>query len=435
MSTASAGDAYAAFLGRMQAAMSRGVTLGLDRVEEALRRLGSPELRVPAVQIAGTNGKGSTAAAAEAILRAGGVKTGLFTSPHLLRFTERIRVEGREVAGARLAALEPRVAATGVPLTYFEIATILAFLIFAEEGVEVAVMETGLGGRLDAVTTCRPVATAITNIARDHTALLGDTLPEIAREKAGIIKAGIPLAVGRVTAEVAAVLSEEARRRGAPVAFFGRDFGFPGGVAADAFTLRGPHQESNGAVAVWLATQAAASLGRRLELADVREGLGATVWPGRLERIGDVWLDCAHNADGAAALAAAVGSLAPHDAPTVLVTSIVADKDAAAMGAIFSRVFRAAVLTRSSSPRALPAHDLLEQWTGLGFANLSVRPDLRAALAEAQGRAAGHPVAVAGSIFLVGDMRAALLGEDRDPVPTGDPAAASHLDVGPGPSS
>ena len=426
MSPEGASGAYAAFLGRMQAAMTRGVTLGLDRVEEALRRLGGPHLRVPAVQIAGTNGKGSTAAGTDAILRAAGLKTGLFTSPHLLRFTERIRVAGREVEGGRLAALEPRIAATGVPLTYFEIATLLAFLIFAEDGVDVGVMETGLGGRLDAVTTCRPVATAITNIARDHTALLGETLPAIAREKAGIIKPGVPLAVGRVTAEVAGVLAEEARLRGAPVAFFGRDFTFPADVDAAGFALRGPHQESNAALAVWLATRAAGSLGRSLDLRDVKEGLAATVWPGRLERIEDVWLDCAHNADGASALVAALGRLPAAHAPAVLVTSIVADKDVAAMGQIFSRAFPSAVLTRSSSPRALPPEELLRLWTGVGFGDLCARPDLAAALAEARRRAAGRPVAVAGSIFLVGDARAALLDENRDPVPTGDPAATSQ---------
>ena len=148
-----------------------GVELGLERVRLALARLGDPQRRFAAVQVAGTNGKGSTAAMTEAVLRAAGLRTGLYSSPHLARFTERIRVDGREVDGDRLAALDRRVAATEVPLTYFEVATALAFLAMAEAGVEVAVLETGLGGRLDAVTTCEPCATAITSIGLDHTEL------------------------------------------------------------------------------------------------------------------------------------------------------------------------------------------------------------------------------------------------------------------------
>src|SRR6185369_11399482 len=137
----------------------------------------------------------------EAVLRAAGLRTGLYSSPHLSRFTERIRIAGREVEGDRLAALDRLVVATEVPLTYFEVATALAFLAMAEAGVEVAVLETGLGGRLDAVTTCVPCATAITSIGLDHTDYLGDTLAAIAREKAGILKPGVPCFVGRLPPE------------------------------------------------------------------------------------------------------------------------------------------------------------------------------------------------------------------------------------------
>lgn len=403
--------------------MTRGVTLGLDRVEEALARLGHPQARLPAIQIAGTNGKGSTAAATEAILRRAGFRTGLFTSPHLVRFTERIRVAGNEVAGERLAAWEPRIAATGIPLTYFEIATLLAFLAFTEEQVEIAVMETGLGGRLDAVTTCQAIATAITNIALDHTAILGTTLAAIAHEKAGIIKPGVPLSVGRVPPEAEMVLRAEARQRGAPVAWFGEDFQLPPGVEEGTLALRGPHQVSNAAVAARLAEQAANALGRPLSAEVVAEGLASTVWPGRFERIGDVWLDCAHNADGAAALLDAFASVAPSERPTALVTSVVTDKDVDALGALFAKAFSTIVVTRSSSPRAMPPEALAARWRGQGSAAILVEPEPMAALARARRETQAETVAVAGSIFLVGDVRAALLGEERDPVPTGDPAA------------
>ena len=199
-------------------ARALGVELGLERVRRALTALGEPQRRFAAVQIAGTNGKGSTAAMTEAILRAAGWRTGLFTSPHLSRFTERIRVGGVEVDGDRLAALDRRVAATGVPLTYFEVATALAFLLMAEEQVDVAVLETGLGGRLDAVTACEPLATAITSIGLDHTDYLGDTLAEIAREKAGIIKPGVDAAAARCPGPVGRHREGSDRHLGAAVA-------------------------------------------------------------------------------------------------------------------------------------------------------------------------------------------------------------------------
>jgi dihydrofolate synthase/folylpolyglutamate synthase len=174
------GEPYRRFLARLQSVRGQGVSLGLDRVRWALDCLGAPHRRVPALHIAGTNGKGSAAAIAESILRKGGMRTGLFTSPHLVRFTERIRIDGVEVEGDHLATLDEAVAETAVPLTYFEIATVLAFLAFAEARVEVAVMETGLGGRLDATSACQPLACAITSIALDHEAILGDSLEKIA---------------------------------------------------------------------------------------------------------------------------------------------------------------------------------------------------------------------------------------------------------------
>ena len=206
---------YPELLARLAgAAQSLGVDMGLGRVRTALERLGDPQKRFAAVQIAGTNGKGSTAAMTEAILRAADLRTGLYTSPHLARFTERIRVAGREVDSERLAALDARVVATGVPLTYFEIATVLGFLVFAEEAVDAAVLETGLGGRLDAVTTAEPLATAITSIGIDHTAYLGTTLAAIAREKAGILKPNVPCFLGRLPEEAHREISVAPRRSG-----------------------------------------------------------------------------------------------------------------------------------------------------------------------------------------------------------------------------
>ncbi len=277
--------------------------MGLGRVRTALERLGDPQKRFAAVQIAGTNGKGSTAAMTEAILRGAGLRTGLYTSPHLARFTERIRVAGREVDGERLAALDARVVATGVPLTYFEIATVLGFLVFAEEAVDAAVLETGLGGRLDAVTAAEPLCTAITSIGIDHTAYLGTTLAQIAREKAGILKPNVPCLLGRLPEEAHREIARRAAEVGAPLRHLGADFSPPPGPLG----LGGPHQRDNAAIATALARAVAARLGRPLDDATVAEALAGTSWPGRLERVGtDLLLDCAHNAEGARALAAAL---------------------------------------------------------------------------------------------------------------------------------
>ncbi len=413
---------YVDLLARLAgAAQSLGVDMGLGRVRTAMERLGDPQKRFAAVQIAGTNGKGSTAAMAEAILRAAGLRTGLYTSPHLARFTERIRVAGREVDGDRLAALDARVVATGVPLTYFEIATALAFLTFAEERVDVAVLETGLGGRLDAVTVAEPLATAITSIGLDHTAYLGGTLAEIAREKAGILKPNVPCFLGRLPAEAEREIARRAAEVGAPLRYLGRDFSPPRG----ALGLSGPHQRDNAAIAVALARAVAAHAGypgRPLDDALVAGALAHTSWPGRLERVGnDLVFDCAHNADGARALAAALPEMAA-GRRVVLLMSIVEDKDPRAILAPLAPLAYALVATRSESPRARPPEALVLEAARFLTRRFAVA-DPTEALAEARRRAAGGLVVVCGSMFLVGPLRAQLLGEPVDPQRTSDPVS------------
>jgi dihydrofolate synthase/folylpolyglutamate synthase len=413
--------AYADLLTRLDgAAQSLGVDLGLERVRVALARLGDPQRRFAAVQIAGTNGKGSTAAMTEAILRAAGLRTGLTTSPHLARFTERIRVAGVEVEGDRLAALDARIVATGVPLTYFEIATVLAFLAFAEAGVELAVLETGLGGRLDAVTTCEPLATAITSIGLDHMGYLGTTLTAIAREKAGILKPGVPCLLGRLPAEAHAAIARRAGEVGAPLRYLGRDFSPPPGRLA----LAGPHQRDNAAIAVGLARAAAAHLRRPLGSATVADALAHTVWPGRLERIDDdLLLDCAHNADGARALAAALPEIAA-GRRVVLLMSVAEDKQPREIFEALGPLAHTLVATRADSPRALPADAVALEAARFIPRRVAIS-DPWDALDEARRRAAGGLVVACGSIFLVGPLRARLLDEPVDPRRTSDPLARS----------
>ncbi len=407
---------YADLLARLESVRALGVELGLERVRRALAALGDPQRRFTAVQLAGTNGKGSTSAMTESILRAAGVRTGLYTSPHLSRFTERIRVGGREADGDRLAALDARIVATGVPLTYFEVATVLAFLYLAEEGVEVAVLETGLGGRLDAVTTCEPIATAITSLALDHRDYLGDTLREIAREKAGILKPGAPCFVGALPREADDEIARVAAAVPAPLSRVGQELAAPEVPIA----LLGDHQRANAALAVALAKRAALALGRALAPEAVARGLADVRWPGRLERVGDdVLLDCAHNVEGAHALAAALPALAG-TRRVVLLTSIVHGKDAADILAALAPRARTLVATSSRNPRAMAAAALARLAPPL--VETQTVDDPIAGLARARQLAGpGGLVVVAGSIFLVGELRAHLLHEDVDPAPTSDP--------------
>ena len=415
---APASPPYADLLARLDtAAGTLGVDMGLDRVRRALARLGDPQRRYLTVQIAGTNGKGSTAAMAEAILRRAGLRTGLYTSPHLARFTERIRVDGREVDGDRLAALDVQVQASGERLTYFEIATVLGFLAFAEAGVDVAVLETGLGGRLDAVTCCAPLATAITSIGMDHTEYLGPTIADIAREKAGILKPAVPCFLGRVSGEAADVIAARAAAVGAPLRWLDTDFSAP----AAHVGLPGPHQTDNAAIAVALAEAVAACLGRPLDgpgAGTIAAALAGVRWPGRLERLAeDLWIDCAHNAQGARALAAALTGIAA-GRPVTLLMSVARDKDVDAMLAALAPVARRLIATGNDSPRAMLAGDLAAR-ARARFAEVTAIDDPEAALARA--RAAGDVVVVCGSIFLVGPLRARLLGEPVDPRRTSNP--------------
>jgi dihydrofolate synthase/folylpolyglutamate synthase len=410
--------AYHRMLVHLAEAQALGVWFGPERVREALDRLCRPDARFKSVQIAGTNGKGSTAAMAEAILRAGGLRTGLFTSPHLARFTERIRLDGEESDGDRLAAAFDRVRATGVTLSYFESATVMALLAMAEAHVDVAVLETGLGGRCDAVTAVEPVATAITSIGLDHTDLLGDTLGQIAREKAGIARPGVPLYLGPLPAEAEQEIVAVAATVGAPIWPVGTYDTTEDGCVVDRMALAGEHQKTNARLAVALAREAAKACGRTLSVEAVREGLCGVKWPGRLEWVApDVLLDGAHNVDGARALVAA---LPP--GPRALVVSLVKGKDAAGFFQVLGGYFDLVCATRSQNERALSPSRLVE-YVQPG-PEVHAHADPVAALAEARACVAasgGGTVVVAGSLFLVGELRAHLLAIPRDPVMTGDP--------------
>jgi dihydrofolate synthase/folylpolyglutamate synthase len=387
------------------------IRFGLERMDRALDALGHPERRYPVLHVGGTNGKGSTCAMAAAALAAAGLRAGLYTSPHLVRFNERIAVDGAEIDDAALAAAVDEVrracpwheaGAEGERLTYFEFATLAGLVHFARAGIDVAVVEVGLGGRFDATTAIHPAVTAVARINLDHTQLLGDTVEQIAFEKAGIFKAGVPAVVhAHQPPGALETLRAEAARRGAP--FEVAPASWDGPIA-----LRGPHQRGNAGLAA-AAIRALARTGVAVGEDALARGIASARWPGRLEEVGGVLLDGAHNPDGAAALAAALPALHP-GRPVELVFGVLSDKDHAGMVRALAPAARRLHLVAPATPRARPPADLLADARALGAA-ADVHADLAEALACARRAASdGALVCVAGSLYLVGEARALLGG-------------------------
>jgi dihydrofolate synthase / folylpolyglutamate synthase len=407
-----------------------GMQPGLERIEGLLAALGHPEERYALVQVGGTNGKGSIAAMLATILRAAGRRVGLYTSPHLCSFRERIRVNG--------AAIPPDALADGVDAlgtliarfdaTMFEAATALALDHFAREAVEIAVLEVGLGGRLDATTVGRPAATVLGPIDFDHQEYLGHTLTEIAGEKAAIIRSGVALSAAQAP-QARDVIARRAAEVGVPLLLEGRDLAVtvearslegqriscsgPGfALTGLELALLGAFQPSNALLAV----AAARSLGAPEPA--IRAGLARVRWPGRLEIVRrDPWLvlDGAHNPAGARALARSLRELFG-EAPITLVLAVSADKDAAAiLGALVPLAARV-VLAHGSSRRAADPRALRD-----ALPPGSAPVEVAGSAAEALGVAMREPrtpiVCVAGSLYFVGDVLTLLAGEGDKPCP------------------
>ena len=423
---------YADAVARLQARGRFGIRLGLGRTRALLRRLGNPERGVRGVLVGGTNGKGSVQALVAAALRDSGQRVGQTPKPHLVDYRERIVVDGQPIAPVAFALLVDEVLAAADevpsrlgPPTEFEVLTSAAFLHFARAGVDVAVVEVGMGGRLDATNAWQGGVSAITNVALDHTEYLGPTVVAIAREKAQIIKRGDAAALTGAEGQALAVIARRARRVDVPLRAVepltvrgmdrhGLHVDLPGGEPL-TIGLLGRHQAANAALALGiLHALGAAGIGQ-VAPAATRRAFAAARWPGRLELIErpgwpQVLLDGAHNAAGAAALAAALDELGPHLAggrPAVLI-GVLRDKDVRAMVASLrsTRLLSdAAVVTTvvPDAPRSLGAAELAAAW------GRAVRPipDLTGALAEAAELAltSGGPLVVCGSLYLVGHIR------------------------------
>ena len=390
-----------------------GIKFGLANISTIVARLGHPERAFRSVHIAGTNGKGSVTAMIDAALRAAGHRSARYTSPHLVTLAERFVIGGRPVADEALVAAITvvRDAIDGlradggldVQPTFFEVTTAVALELFRGAAVDVAVLEVGLGGRLDATNIVSPphvVATAITSIAFDHQMYLGTTLREIALEKAGIIKPGVPVVVGPLAPEAAAAIDEVAASRGAAVIRAGaRD------CDGMAIGLAGAHQRSNAAVAMRVLEMLDAR-GMAVSAHAIETGLAHPQWPGRLDvrRLADgreLLLDAAHNPAGAASLASYL--LAQGGEPRPLVFAAMRDKDVAGMFAALLPAVGRLILTRASNARSADPESLAEQARAAAPAMpIAIAPELGDALDAAW--SASPRIVVAGSIFLLGDV-------------------------------
>jgi dihydrofolate synthase/folylpolyglutamate synthase len=404
-----------------------GMRLGLERIEGLLAAIGNPEQRYELVQVGGTNGKGSVSAMLATILKAAGRRVGLFTSPHLVSYRERIRVNGEPIPEDAVAdgveALGTLIAR--LDATMFEATTALALDHFAREAVDVAVLEVGIGGRLDATTVGRPAAAVITSISMDHEAWLGPTLAAIAGEKAAIIRSGLAFSAAQ-DPDAAAVIEGRARAVGVPLSVVGRELSVrvrevtPGAQRIDCagpgfrvddvgLSMLGTFQPPNALLAV----AAAHALGAGE--AAIRDGLARVSWPGRFQVIGaGPWLvlDGAHNPAGAAALADSLRATFGNR-PVTFVLAISSDKDVRGILAALVPLARRVILTRSSNARSLDPRELAAAMPP-GSSPPEFAPDVDQALALASSGEAAPITCVAGSLFALGDvLRSRAAGDDK----------------------
>jgi dihydrofolate synthase/folylpolyglutamate synthase len=396
------------------------IDLRLDRVERALALFGHPERRYPSFHVGGTNGKGSTAAMLHRILTAAGYRAALYTSPHVVSFTERIRVGDGEISENDVVELSKeilrRTAEGNIRLTFFEFVTVMAFIYFARHEIDAAVVEVGLGGRLDATNLVVPCVSLITTIAKDHEAYLGSDLLSIAGEKGGIIKAGVPLVGGIFQPEIAKLFQDIASSKGSSGYFLGRDFS----VAAKdngffdysglqwrmndlAVALHGRHQINNAALA--LCALEAARKDFPVGEPPVRQGLKTVFWPGRLEVVRErpkIILDGAHNGEGVRTLVGEMRALLGAKKAKILFASM-ADKDWPLMLQELSAVAGEFVLTRVAMERSADPVKMAEAVKDIPVTVMEeARQGVRLLLEKA---APDDVLLITGSLYLLGEVR------------------------------
>ena len=404
-----------------------------EHTRELLSRLGNPQEGIKIIHVAGTNGKGSVCAYLNAMLLAGGKKTGLFTSPHLVRINERFQINGEDVSDEQFlnaflkvekAAKEYEAEGEGHP-SYFETLFLMGMLIFKEAGVEYLVMETGLGGRLDATNVVeKPLACIITSISRDHTEYLGDTLEAIAGEKAGIIKAGVPVIYDASQPGPASVIAAKAKEMGSPAwpmepSFYemktqSREgitftFAYPGGEKAElAIPYVAKYQMMNASLAFYMMhiLQDVHDIPKNV----LAEGLSKIKWPCRMEMAAPgVIIDGAHNEDGIAQFVSTAGYFAKENEITILFTAV-ADKHCHEMiGEICEGIHPSHVVaTQIDGSRVVPAEVLAEDFRKAGCTDVCAEPEIGAAYEKALGKKGSGMLFCVGSLYLAGELKAYL---------------------------
>ncbi len=413
-------------LAELYARVPRGIELGLEKMRAACTRFDHPEAKFKAIHVAGTNGKGSVCAMVESMLRASGKKTGLYTSPHLHKFSERIRIDSVPISDETLERILSDVLARAPELSFFEAATLTAFVAFEEARVDIAILEVGIGGRLDATNVIeKPLVTAITRIAFDHMDKLGNTIEQIAREKAGIAKPGVPLILGGdMDPHARKAVEEVARQVGAPIKMA------LGSAMLGGTNLPGWHQFQNANVAIQIAFELGLHMSSRVggagELhpqATLTKALREVKWPGRLELVetdhGQVLLDAAHNPDGASSLATYLKSprIPPYfndperlGNPIALVFGTLADKAWPEMIDILAPVAAHCVYTAPKGRAPTSLDRLNARHPGKIAADPIAALKLARELVGPNGL-----VVVCGSIFLIGEVRGHLLQLPSDP--------------------
>ena len=376
------------FLEELAARRRFGMRPGLDAIRGTCAALGDPQKSFKAIHVAGTNGKGAVCAMLDAALRANGLRVGRYTSPHLVKLNERFFLDGAPIGDDVLSAAAEKVAKIAPDdLTFFEALTAVAFLVYADAKVDYAVLETGLGGRLDATNVCVPELCVITRIGLDHCDWLGDTVEKIASEKAGIIKPHVPVVLGKNLPEVRAVVEARAKEVGAPF-FYAPDVASAADVPRD-FPLGGTFNRENAVTA--LAALKVLGKGDASGFADV-------VWPGRFQRVENFIIDGAHNPPAAHALAEALRELHLSE-PLALIAGFCGDKDVGDVLSILAPFVKKGYAVRTNNPRSLSAEETAEKMRAAGIDAVAA-PSLSAAI----GSASSAPRAlICGSLFLAGE--------------------------------
>lgn len=427
--------AYRETIDYLYALQKHGIKLALSNSLVLMALMGDPHRKFRSVHVAGTNGKGSTSAFIASMLQAAGYRVGLYTSPHLVSFTERIRINAVLITEAKVVELAGRVrdiaqkaegpdGAVAFSPTFFEVATAIAFTYFAEEGVDIAVIEVGMGGRLDSTNVITPLVSVITNIELEHTEFLGTTLTQIAGEKAGVIKQGVPVVTGAMQQEVITVIEQEAAARKAVVYRLSKDFmqlpiaslqasifdyrGIKASYEKVRINMLGKFQVENACLA--LATiECLRNAGIIVDEAAVRRGLEQARWEGRLELVAhkpDIYLDGAHNPASAQKLAATLLEMKPAYRRTVLIIGILQDKDSHGIIAALAPLADHVIVTKPQYSRAMGVRTLASEIRKL-HGSVETAETVGEAIAMAVEKVSSDDlVLITGSLYVVGDARA-----------------------------